>query len=198
MAMSHQLIWIHFLVLDWMQQNRFKGIRRIRAGPEGLFNHVVPRKSRYWVRLPVWSDVCHRGCAIHTNCSMTFQHRAVLSMVLCTIKNPWNNSIRVGHSPDFELPSVAIINCHDYADSDAKQYSFAMPKTVVVQCIHIYIFSLTWSCGSRQRDTTSSGWKFKWKNLAVKGLMLFWCIKMTTSYSCFFSHLLNCLTKTDK
>ena len=31
-------------------------------------------------------------------------------------------------------------------------------------------FSLTWSCGSRQRDTTSSGWKFKLNNLAVKGL----------------------------
>ena len=31
-------------------------------------------------------------------------------------------------------------------------------------------FSLTWSCGSRQRDTTSSGWKFILNNLAVKGL----------------------------
>ena len=31
-------------------------------------------------------------------------------------------------------------------------------------------FSLTWSCGSRKRDTTSSGWKFKLNNLAVKGL----------------------------
>ena len=33
-------------------------------------------------------------------------------------------------------------------------------------------FSLTWSCGSRQRDTTSSGWKFRLNNLAVKGLTL--------------------------
>ena len=31
-------------------------------------------------------------------------------------------------------------------------------------------FSLTWSCGSRQRGTTSSGWKFSLNNLAVKGL----------------------------
>ena len=31
-------------------------------------------------------------------------------------------------------------------------------------------FILTWSCGSRQRDTTSSGWKFKLNNLAAKGL----------------------------
>ena len=32
-------------------------------------------------------------------------------------------------------------------------------------------FLLTWSCGSRQRDTISSGWKFRLNNLAVKGLM---------------------------
>ena len=31
-------------------------------------------------------------------------------------------------------------------------------------------FSLTWSCGSRKRGTTSSGWKFKLNNLAVEGL----------------------------
>ena len=34
---------------------------------------------------------------------------AVLSTVMCTIKNPWSYSIRVGHSPDFRLPSVAIL-----------------------------------------------------------------------------------------
>ena len=33
------------------------------------------------------------------------------------------------------------------------------------------LFSLTWSCGSRQRVTTSSGWIFQLNNLAVKGLM---------------------------
>ena len=33
----------------------------------------------------------------------------VLPMVLCTIKNPWSHSIRVGHSPLFGLPSVAIL-----------------------------------------------------------------------------------------
>ena len=31
-------------------------------------------------------------------------------------------------------------------------------------------FSLTWSCGSRQRDTTSIEWKFQLNNLAAKGL----------------------------
>ena len=30
-------------------------------------------------------------------------------------------------------------------------------------------FSLTWSCGSRQRATTSSEWNFRSNNLAVKG-----------------------------
>ena len=34
---------------------------------------------------------------------------AVLSMVLCTIQNPWSHLIGVGHSPDFALPSVAIL-----------------------------------------------------------------------------------------
>ena len=34
-------------------------------------------------------------------------------------------------------------------------------------------FSLTWSCGSRQRDTTSSGWKFKLNNLAAEGLNVY-------------------------
>ena len=35
----------------------------------------------------------------------------------------------------------------------------------------IWIISLTWSCESRQRDTTSNGWKFQLNNLAVKELM---------------------------
>ena len=32
-------------------------------------------------------------------------------------------------------------------------------------------FSLTWSCGSRQRDTTSSGWKWQLNNLAATRLI---------------------------
>ena len=43
-------------------------------------------------------------------------------------------------------------------------------KTVDLHFVKSESFSLTWSCGSRQRDTTSSGWKFSWNNLAVKGL----------------------------
>ena len=44
-------------------------------------------------------------------------------------------------------------------------------KTVDLHFVKSEYFSLTWSCGSRQRDTTSSGWK-RLNNLAVKGLML--------------------------
>ena len=44
-------------------------------------------------------------------------------------------------------------------------------KTVDLHFVKSEYFSLTWSCGSRQRDTTSSGWKFRLNNLAVKGLI---------------------------
>ena len=30
-------------------------------------------------------------------------------MILCAIKNPWSHMIRIGLSPDFQLPSVAIL-----------------------------------------------------------------------------------------
>ena len=38
------------------------------------------------------------------NCS-----NALLSVVLCTIKNPHSHSIRVGHSLHFVLPSVSCL-----------------------------------------------------------------------------------------
>ena len=49
---------------------------------------------------------------VHKQCSELFKglECAVLSMVLCTITNPWNNSIRVGHSPDYGFLSVAILS----------------------------------------------------------------------------------------
>ena len=46
-------------------------------------------------------------------------------------------------------------------------------KTVDLHFFKSEYFSLTWSCGSRQRDTISSGWKFKLNNLAVKGLKIY-------------------------
>ena len=44
-------------------------------------------------------------------------------------------------------------------------------KTVDLHFIKSEQFSFTWSCGSRQRDTTSSKWKFRLNNMAVKGLI---------------------------
>ena len=46
-------------------------------------------------------------------------------------------------------------------------------KTVDLYCVKSEQFSLPWSCGSRQLDTTSSGWKCRLNNLAVKLLMPF-------------------------
>ena len=43
-------------------------------------------------------------------------------------------------------------------------------KTVDLHFAKTELVSLTWSCGSRQRNTASSGWKFRLNNLAVKGL----------------------------
>ena len=43
---------------------------------------------------------------------------AVLFMVLCITKNLLSHLIRVGHSPDFGLPSM-----NECAESDVKQYS---------------------------------------------------------------------------
>ena len=48
-------------------------------------------------------------------------------------------------------------------------------KTVDLHFIKSEYFSLTWSCGSRQRDTTSGRWKFRLNNLAVKGLNIKIC-----------------------
>ena len=57
----------------------------------------------YWVRVLAGSGICHRGCAFTVLQTM-------LSMVYCAlIKKPWSHWIRVGHSPDFGLPSVAIL-----------------------------------------------------------------------------------------
>ena len=42
-------------------------------------------------------------------------------------------------------------------------------KTVDLHFVKSELFSLTWSCGTRQRNTTSSGWKFRLNNLAVRG-----------------------------
>ena len=58
---------------------------------------------------------------------------------------------------------------------DISQQYFKWDDSHFVKCES---FSLTWSCGSRQRDTTSSEWKFQLNNLAVKVLnvlVFFFC-----------------------
>ena len=42
-------------------------------------------------------------------------------------------------------------------------------KTDDLHFVRSEFFLLTWSCGSHQRDTISSGWKFRLNNLAAKG-----------------------------
>ena len=52
---------------------------------------------------------------------------------------------------------------------DINQQKFKIVHLHFVKSKHV---SLTRSCGSSQRDTTRSGWKFQLNNLAVKGLKL--------------------------
>ena len=70
----------------------------------------------------VYKDICRRGCA----CSVlqTVQKHRVYSAIYGTVhyKEPLKSfEIRVGHSPGFGLPSVAILS--HCAESDVKQYS---------------------------------------------------------------------------
>ena len=52
---------------------------------------------------------------------------AVLSTILCTIKNLWSHSIKVGNIPDFLLSSVVILPWSDNcAESDVKQYCLTL------------------------------------------------------------------------
>ena len=65
---------------------------------------------RYQVRIPVGTDICHRGCAYTV--LQTVQRPGVYSAAYDTVyyKEPLKSfEIRVGHSPGFELPSVAIL-----------------------------------------------------------------------------------------
>ena len=66
---------------------------------------------------------------VNIQCSKLFEGMEciVLSMVLCTIKNPLKSSeIRVGNNPGFGLPSVAIVP--ECAESELEQYTYILPK----------------------------------------------------------------------
>ena len=69
----------------------------------------------YQVRSPVGTDICHRGCAytvLQTTVLQTVQRNGVYSAAYGTVhyKEPLKSfEIKVGHSPGFGLPSVAIL-----------------------------------------------------------------------------------------
>ena len=63
----------------------------------------------YQVRIPVGADICHRGCAYTV--LQAVQRHGVYSAAYGTVhykKTLKSFKIRVGHSPGFGLPSVAI------------------------------------------------------------------------------------------
>ena len=64
----------------------------------------------YQVRIPVGTDICYRGCAYAV--LQIVQRHGVYSAAYRTVhyKEPLKSfEIRVGHSPGFGLPSVAIL-----------------------------------------------------------------------------------------
>ena len=64
----------------------------------------------YQVRIPVRTDICHLGCAYAV--FITVPSHGVYSAAYGTVhcKEPLKSfEIRVGHSPSFGLPSVAIL-----------------------------------------------------------------------------------------
>ena len=65
---------------------------------------------RYQVRIPVWKDICRRGCAYRV--LQTVKRPRVYSAAYGTVhyKEPLKSfEIRVGHSLGFGFPSVAIL-----------------------------------------------------------------------------------------
>ena len=81
------------------------------AGPDGSFVSTGACNLVYQVQIPVGTDICHRGCAFTV--LQTVQRPAVYSAADGTVhyKEPWKSfEIRVGHTPGFGLPSVAILS----------------------------------------------------------------------------------------
>ena len=103
-------------------------IHYAKAGPDGSLGSVEARNSNVLGSNPGGSDIWHRGCAYRLQCPKLFKglECTVLSMVLCTIKNHWSHSTRVGHSSisDFLVSRY----CHNCAESDVKQYSSLCAK----------------------------------------------------------------------
>ena len=96
----------------------------------------------YQVRIPVGQAICHRSCAYTV--LQTVQMHGVYSAAYDTVHYEELLKlfeIRVGHSPGFGLPDVAILpHC---AERDVKQYSLhftscANAKTTFLYQIRIY------------------------------------------------------------
>ena len=81
-----------------------------QASPGGSYLiRLRPETQRYLVRISNGSDVCYR--VVHIQCLKLFNSMkcVVLSMVLCTIKDPCSHLTRVGHRPDHGLPNFMIV-----------------------------------------------------------------------------------------
>ena len=80
---------------------------------QALMAHLYRPKLVTWgykVRIPVGTDICHRGCA-YTALQIVQRH-GVYSSAYGNVhyREPLKSfKIRVGHSPGFRLPSVAVL-----------------------------------------------------------------------------------------
>ena len=87
---------------------------------------------RYQAQILIGLDICHRGCAYIV--LQTVQRHGVYSAVYCRptvhYKEPLKSfEIRVGHSLNFGISSVAILpQC---AESDVKQYTYICNQPVL-------------------------------------------------------------------
>ena len=100
--------------------NKFFCVWNNEAVPMAHSSLLWLEARSYWVQILVGSDV-------PIQCSKLFKGMecAVMYMALCTIKNPWSYSIRLGHSPFLPLRY-----CHDFAESNVKQYSLEITTRV--------------------------------------------------------------------
>ena len=86
--------------------------------------HPFCRRPRWLIRYRYGSKLRGTGLesrpgrifiieVVHIQCSKLFKglECAELCIVLCGIKSPWSHSIRVGHSLDFGLSFVVILQC---------------------------------------------------------------------------------------
>ena len=115
----------------------------ILAGPDGSFGPVVARNKSHWVRMPVWSDVCHRGCA-YTTVLQTVP--GVYYIVLCAIKNTWSLSKK---SIVSTLGFLLSWYCHDCAESDVIhcwQYSSGFRLILGLQHLDTVTTLAWWHC----------------------------------------------------